>query len=40
MVIIAKFGPDEAGAGQLEDSEHLAVDADGNVYVSDRKTRF
>ena len=34
---LAKFGSDETGAGQLEDPEHLAVDADGNVYVSDRK---
>jgi DNA-binding beta-propeller fold protein YncE len=34
---LAKFGSDGAGAGQLEDPEHLAVDTDGDVYVSDRK---
>ena len=34
---LAKFGSDEVGVGQLEDPEHLAVDTDGNVYVSDRK---
>jgi DNA-binding beta-propeller fold protein YncE len=32
---LAKFGSD--GAGQLEDPEHLAVDTNGDVYVSDRK---
>ena len=34
---LAKFGSDGAGAGQLEDPEHLAVDINGDVYVSDRK---
>jgi tripartite motif-containing protein 71 len=34
---LAKFGSDEAGPRQLEDPEHLAVDTDGDVYVSDRK---
>jgi tripartite motif-containing protein 71 len=34
---LAKFGSDGAGAGQLEDPEHLALDTNGDVYVSDRK---
>ena len=34
---LAKFGSDEAGAGVLGDPEHLAIDTDGDVYVSDRK---
>ena len=34
---LAKFGSDEVGAGLLGDPEHLAVDTDGDVYVSDRK---
>ena len=34
---LTKFGSDGAGAGQLGDPEHLAVNTDGDVYVSDRK---
>jgi len=34
---LVKFGSDGAGAGQLEDPEHLAVDTEGDVYISDRK---
>jgi tripartite motif-containing protein 71 len=34
---ITKFGSFGNGPGQFRDPEHLAVDHDGNVYVSDRK---
>ena len=34
---ITKFGTAGSGVGQIRDPEHLAVDNDGNVYVSDRK---
>jgi len=34
---ITKFGSVGNGPGQFKDPEHLAVDNDGNVYVSDRK---
>jgi len=34
---ITKFGSIGKGPGQFQDPEHLAVDNDGNVYVSDRK---
>jgi DNA-binding beta-propeller fold protein YncE len=34
---VAKFGSVGQGTGQLKDPEHLAVDSEGNVYVSDRK---
>ena len=34
---LTKIGSDEEGAGQLEDPEHLAIDTDGDVYISDRK---
>jgi DNA-binding beta-propeller fold protein YncE len=34
---ITKFGSRGSGDGQFTDPEHLAVDLDGNVYVSDRK---
>ncbi len=34
---ITKFGSVGNGPGQFRDPEHLAVDNDGNVYVSDRK---
>jgi tripartite motif-containing protein 71 len=34
---IAEFGSVGKGQGQFRDPEHLAVDHDGNVYVSDRK---
>jgi len=33
---ITKFGSFGIGPGQFEDPEHLAIDSDGNVYVSDR----
>jgi tripartite motif-containing protein 71 len=34
---ITKFGSTGRGPGQFQDPEHLAVDQEGNVYVSDRK---
>jgi len=34
---ITKFGSFGKGPGQIRDPEHLAVDNDGNVYISDRK---
>ena len=34
---ITKFGSLGKGDGQFTDPEHLAIDSDGNVYVSDRK---
>ncbi len=34
---ITKFGSFGSGDGQFVDPEHLAVDSDGNVYVTDRK---
>jgi len=34
---ITEFGSLGKGQGQFRDPEHLAVDHDGNVYVSDRK---
>lgn len=34
---ITKFGSFGNGPGQFRDPEHLAIDHDGNVYVSDRK---
>jgi hypothetical protein len=34
---LAKIGTNGAGIGQFGDPEHLAVDNDGEVYVSDRK---
>ena len=34
---LTKFGSGGAGVGQLGDPEHLAVDTDGDVYISDRK---
>ena len=34
---ITKFGSLGKGNGKFTDPEHLAVDSDGNVYVSDRK---
>jgi 6-bladed beta-propeller len=34
---MTKFGSTGTGLGQLGDPEHLAVDNDRNVYVSDRK---
>ena len=34
---ITKFGSVGKGPGQFKDPEHLAIDHDGNVYVSDRK---
>ena len=34
---ITKFGSAGSGDGQFTDPEHLAVDSDGNVYVTDRK---
>lgn len=33
---ITKIGTSGKGPGQFEDPEHLAVDSDGNIYVSDR----
>ena len=33
---ITKIGEAGKGPGQLEDPEHLAIDSDGNIYVSDR----
>lgn len=33
---ITKFGSFGIGPGQFEDPEHVAIDSDGNVYVSDR----
>lgn len=33
---ITKFGSFGNNSGQFEDPEHLAIDSDGNVYVSDR----
>jgi len=35
---ITKFGSSGSGDGQFTDPEHLAIDSDGNVYVTDRKT--
>ena len=35
---ITKFGSLGKGDGQFTDPEHLAIDSDGNVYVSDRKS--
>jgi DNA-binding beta-propeller fold protein YncE len=35
---ITKFGALGKGDGQFTDPEHLAIDSDGNVYVSDRKS--
>jgi tripartite motif-containing protein 71 len=34
---ITKFGSYDNDAGRFKDPEHLAIDSDGNVYVSDRK---
>jgi len=34
---ITKFGSYGTQPGQFRDPEHLALDNDGNVYVSDRK---
>lgn len=34
---LAKIGSYGSGKGQFEDPEHLAIDNDGDVYVSDRK---
>jgi tripartite motif-containing protein 71 len=34
---IAKWGSFGEGDGQFRDPEHLAVDSEGNIYVSDRK---
>jgi DNA-binding beta-propeller fold protein YncE len=34
---ITKFGISGSGPGQIRDPEHLAVDNEGKVYVSDRK---
>ena len=34
---ITKWGSFGKGNGQFQDPEHLAVDSEGNVYVSDRK---
>jgi DNA-binding beta-propeller fold protein YncE len=34
---ITKWGSFGKGDGQFQDPEHLAVDSEGNVYVSDRK---
>jgi DNA-binding beta-propeller fold protein YncE len=34
---ITKFGSSGSGDGQFTDPEHLAVDSDGIVYVTDRK---
>ena len=34
---ITKWGSYGKGDGQFRDPEHLAVDSQGNVYVSDRK---
>jgi tripartite motif-containing protein 71 len=31
-----KFGSYGNKSGQFKDPEHLAIDSDGNVYVSDR----
>jgi hypothetical protein len=33
---ITKFSSLGKGEGQFTDPEHLAIDSDGNVYVSDR----
>jgi len=33
---ITKWGSYGSGEGQFKDPEHLAVDSDGNVYVSDK----
>ena len=32
-----KFGSPALGDGQFTDPEHLAIDSDGNFYVTDRK---
>jgi len=34
---VTKWGSYGKGEGQFRDPEHLAVDSDGNLYVSDRK---
>src|SRR5918994_197465 len=34
---ITKWGTFGKGDGQFQDPEHLAVDSEGNVYISDRK---
>ena len=34
---ITKFGSDGTEPGEFRDPEHLAIDNEGNVYVSDRK---
>ncbi|HYY85550.1 MAG TPA: 6-bladed beta-propeller, partial [Nitrososphaeraceae archaeon] len=34
---ITKFGTYGNQLGEFRDPEHLAIDNDGNVYVSDRK---
>jgi DNA-binding beta-propeller fold protein YncE len=34
---ITKFGSYGSGPGQFRDPEHLALDSEGNIYVSDRK---
>jgi hypothetical protein len=34
---ITKWGSFGKGDGQFQDPEHLAVDSEGNVYISDRK---
>ena len=33
---ITKIGEAGEGPGQFEDPEHLPIDSDGNIYVSDR----
>lgn len=35
--VFKKWGGEEEGDGRFRDPEHLAIDSDGNVYVSDRK---
>lgn len=34
---LTKFGSYGSGSGQFRDPEHLAIDSDGNIYISDRK---
>ena len=35
--MVTKFGSSCSADGQFTDPENLAVDSDGNVYVTDRK---
>ena len=35
--MVTKFGSSCSADGQFIDTENLAVDSDGNVYVTDRK---